>query len=95
MENLVHIASVKDGAIVHFPHSVYEYMKVSDKNGISGVVRLHYGEYINTRDLETEGLGVMCEVVYDNLDRMYYSDDEEDIDGASIIMYEPLGNNWW
>lgn len=95
MKNLVHIGSVQDGAIVRFPHSAYEYMKVCDKNGIGGVVRLLHVEYINTRDLEAEGLGVMCEVAYDNLDRMYYSDDEEDIDDANIIMYEPLGNNWW
>ena len=72
MKNLVNIASVKDGAIVHFPHSSYEYMKVCDKNGIGGVVRLLYGKYINTRELEAEGLGVMCEVAYDNLDDMYY-----------------------
>ena len=95
LENLVHIASVKDGAIVHFPHSAYEYMKVCDKNGIGGVVRFLHGEYINTRDLEAEGLGVMCEIAYDNLDRMYYSDDEEDIDDAGIAMRESLGNNWW
>ena len=75
MKNLVHIASVKDGTIVHFPNSAYEYMKVCDKNGIGGVVRLLSGEYINTRDLDSEGLGVMCEVAYDNLDRMYYSDE--------------------
>lgn len=72
MKNLVYIGSVQDGAIVHFPHSAYEYMKVCDKNGIGGVVRLSYGEYINTRDLEAEGLGVMCEVAYDNLDDMYF-----------------------
>ena len=72
MKNLVHIGSVQDGAIVHFPHSAYEYMKVCDKNGIGGVVRLLYGEYINIRDLEAEGLGVMCEVAYDNLNDMYY-----------------------
>ena len=72
MKNLVHIGSVQDGAIVHFPHSAYEYMKVCDKNGIGGVVRLLYGEYINIRDSETEGLGVMCEVAYDSLDDMYY-----------------------
>ena len=95
MKNLVHIGSVNDGAIVRFPHSAYEYMKVCDKNGIGGVVRLLHIEYINIRDLEVEGLGVMCEVAYDNLDRMYYSDDEENIDDASTVMYEPLGNNWW
>ena len=96
MKNLVHIASVKNGAIVHFSHSAYEYMKVCDKNGIGGVVRLLRGEYINTRDLEAAGLGVMCEVAYDNLDRLYYSDDdEEDIDDASVAMRESLGNNWW
>ena len=72
MKNLVYIGSVQDGAIVHFPHSAYEYMKVCDKNGIGGVVRLFYGEYINTRDLEAEGLGVMCEVAYDSLDDMYF-----------------------
>ena len=76
MKNLVHIVSVQDGAIVHFPHSAYEYMKVCDKNGIGGVVRLSYGEYINTRDLEAEGLGVMCEVAYDNLDDMYYQESD-------------------
>ena len=72
MKNLVHIASVKDGAIVHFPHSACEYMKVCDKNGIGGVIRLSYGEYINTRDLEAEGLGIMCEVAYNSLDDMYF-----------------------
>ena len=74
MKNLIHIDSVTKGAIVHFPNSAYEYMKVCDENGIGGVVRLLHGEYINTRDLETEGLGVMCEVTYDNLDDMYYQE---------------------
>ena len=74
MEDLVHIGSVKDGAIVRFPHSVYEYMKVCDRNGVGGVVRLFNGEYINTRDLEREGLGVMCKVTYENLDKMYYEE---------------------
>lgn len=78
MKNLVHIASVTDGAIVRFPNSAYEYMKVCDKNGIGGVVRLFHGEYINSRVLEAEGLGVMCEVAYDNLDLLYYSNDDED-----------------
>lgn len=76
MKNLVHIGSVKDGTIVRFPNSVYEYMKVCDRNGVGGVVRLINGEYINTRDLEREGLGVMCTVAYDNLDRMYYDEEE-------------------
>ena len=72
MKNLVHIDSVTKSTIVHFPHSAYEYMKVYDENGIGGVVRLPYGEYIDTRDLEAEGLGVMCEVAYDSLDDMYF-----------------------
>lgn len=94
MKNLVHIASVKDGAIVRFPHSAYEYMKVCDRYGVGGVVRLLHGEYINIGDLEFNGLGIMCEVAYDNLDRMYY-DDEDDIDDADIAMRESLGTNWW
>ena len=73
MKNLVHIASIKDCAIVHFPHSACEYMKVCDKNGIGGVIRLPYGEYINIRELEAEGLGIMCEVAYNSLDDMYFS----------------------
>ena len=82
MKNLIHIASVKDGAIVRFPHSACEYMKVCDKNGIGGVVRLPYGRYINTRDLNNEGLGMMCEIAYEDLDRMYYPDSYKDIDDA-------------
>lgn len=82
MKNLVHIASVNDGAIVHFPHSVYDYMKVCDENGIGGVVRLSCGEYISTRDLNKEGLGMMCEIAYDDLDRMYYPDIYAVIDGT-------------
>ena len=76
MKNLVHIGFIKDGAIVRFPNSVYEYMKVCDRNGVGGVVHLINGEYINTRDLEREGLGVMCAVAYENLDRMYYDEEE-------------------
>lgn len=74
MKNLVHIASVRDGSIVRFPNSAYEYMKVCDSNGIGGVVRLTQGEYINSRDLEREGLGMMCRVVYSDLDAMYTDD---------------------
>ena len=74
MKNLVHIGSVQDGAIVHFLHSACEYMKVCDKNGNGGVVRLPYGRYINTRDLNNEGLDMMCEIIYEDLDRMYYPD---------------------
>lgn len=95
MKNLVHIASVKDGAIVHFPYSVCEYMKVCDKNGNGGVVRLPYGRYINTRDLNNEGLGMMCEIVHEDLDRMYYPDSYKGIDDADIATRESLGNNWW
>ena len=82
MKNLVHIASVKDGAIIHFPHSAWDYMKVCDKNGKGGVVRLPYGRYINTRDLNNEGLGVMCEIAYEDLERMYFPNSYKDIDDA-------------
>lgn len=95
MKNLVHIASVKDGAIVQFPNSIFEYMKVCDRNGTGGVVHLLYGKYISAKDLEAESLGVMCRVAYDNLDELYYSDDEENMDDAEIAMRESLGDNWW
>ena len=95
MSKLTHIGLVHDGAIVHFPLSAYDYMKVCDRNGQGGVVRIHFGEYIAYSDLESEGLGVMCEVAYKNLDDMYYSEDDESTDDADIAMRESLGNNWW
>ena len=73
MKNLVHIDSVTKGAIINFPHSACEYMKVCDENGIGGVVRLPYGRYINIKDLGRDGLDVMCEIIYDDLDKMYSS----------------------
>lgn len=54
-----HIGFIKDGTILHFPNSVYDYMKVCDRNGIGGVVNLSTGLYISTSDLEKEGLSPM------------------------------------
>lgn len=98
--NLVHIASVTDGAIVSFPHSAYAYMKVCDSNGIGGVVRLSTGSYIPTRELEAEGLGLKCHVDFPTIDRMYAEtidteEDEDEIDDYAIAMRESLGKNWW
>ena len=52
----IHIGSIKEGTIFHFPNSVYDYMKVCNKNGVGGVVNLSTGLYISTSDLEKEGL---------------------------------------
>lgn len=74
-KNLVHIGSVPDGAIVSFKNSPYYYMKVCDKNGNGGVVRLHNGGYIPTRDLKDEGVDVMCYVEWGDIDSMYANED--------------------
>lgn len=55
----IHIGFIKEGTILHFPNSVYDYMKVCDRNGIGGVVNLSTGLYISTSDLEKEGLSPM------------------------------------
>lgn len=57
----IHIGSIKDGTIFHFLNSVYDYMKVCDRNGIGGVVNLSTGLYISTLDLEKEGLSPMID----------------------------------
>ena len=71
------VGSVKDGSIICFPTSIFMFMKVCDKNGHGGVVRLYGGKYIGSESLEAENLGLYCNVVYDDIDKMYY-DGEED-----------------
>ena len=55
----IHIGFIKEGTILHFPNSVYDYMKVCDRNGVGGIVNLSTGLYISTSDLEKEGLSPM------------------------------------
>ena len=55
----IHIGFIKEGTILHFPNSVYDYMKVCDRNGVGGVVNLSTGLYIPVSDLEKEGLSPM------------------------------------
>lgn len=57
----IHIGSIKDGTIFHFPNSVYDYMKVCDRNGVGGVVKLSTGLYISISNLEKEGLSPMID----------------------------------
>ena len=56
-----HIGFIKEGTILHFPNSVYDYMKVCDRNGIGGIVNLSTGLYISTSDLEEEELSPMID----------------------------------
>ena len=78
MSNLVHIASVPDGAIVHFPHSVCEYMKVSDPYYVhKGVIDLSCGHFIPCGGLTRMGLDPACEIVAnsfaDYYDKIFYA----------------------
>lgn len=71
MKEMISVSDVPNGAIVRFPFSVYEYMKVGDGKGNCGVVRLFFGEYIAECDLVRSGLSTMCKVAYNDLDEMY------------------------
>lgn len=57
----IHIGFIKEGTILHFFNSVYNYMKVCSREGIGGVVNLSTGLYISTSDLEKEGLSPMID----------------------------------
>ena len=57
----IHVGFIKEGTILHFSNSVYDYMKVCDRNGVGGVVNLSTGLYISTSDLDKEGLSQMID----------------------------------
>ena len=67
---MVHYASVKDGSIIEFPTSAYYYMKVCDRNGQGGIVRLSTGEYLSRAQLLLDGLGEYCKVVADDIEKL-------------------------
>ena len=62
----IHIGFIKEGTVLHFPNSVYDYMKVCDRNGVGGVVNLSTGLYISTSNLEKEGLSPMIDCPIEN-----------------------------
>ena len=62
----VHIGFIKEGTIIHFPNSVYDYMKVCGRDGVGGVVNLSTGLYISTSELEEEGLPSMIDCPAEN-----------------------------
>lgn len=72
MEEWVHISSVQDGSIITFNDDLFYWMKVCDKNGIGGVVRLYGGLYIPVSELKKTSVKIVAK----NLDELYY--DEED-----------------
>ena len=66
----IHIGFIKEGTIFHFPNSVYDYMKVCDRNGVGGVVNLSTDLYISTSNLEKEKLSPMIYCPAEN--SLYY-----------------------
>ena len=62
----IHIGSIKEGTIFHFPNSEYDYMKVCDRNGIGGVVNLSTGLYNSTSNLEKERLNKKIDYPIEN-----------------------------
>ena len=62
----IHIGFIKEGTVLHFPNSVYDYMKVCDRNGVGGVANLSTGLYISISNLEKEGLSPMIDYPIEN-----------------------------
>lgn len=78
MSEIVHYASVQDGAVVQFPFSAYYFLKVCTRRGEGGVVNLWTGELLFARELEADNLGQYCKVVADSLDEFVCEDDDAD-----------------
>lgn len=62
----IHVGFIKEGTILHFPNSAYDYMKVCGRDGVGGVVNLSTGLYIPTSELEEEGLPSMIDCPAEN-----------------------------
>ena len=62
----IHIGFIKEGTILHFPNSAYDYMKVCGRTGIGGVVNLSTGLYISTSELEEEGFSPLIDCPVNN-----------------------------
>lgn len=78
MPEIVHYASVKDGAIIQFPFSAYYFMKVCSRDGIGAIVNLFTGELLNKNHLMQDNLGLYCKVVADNIESFLQEDEEKD-----------------
>ena len=86
---MVRLCSVPDGAIIHFPNSARDYMKVCDKNGVDGVVALDNGMYVKAHDLSYLGLSAdSVEIVYKRED-FCFSFEEPPYYGQSIFELNP------
>ncbi len=77
MNEIIHVSAAPDGAILEFPFSICHFMKVCNPyTGIGGVVELLRGVYLTYADLEKCGMGQYCRVVCENLDALYYEDED-------------------
>lgn len=92
MSEIIHYASVKDGAVVQFPFSAYYFMKVCTRDGHGAIVNLWTGELLFARELEADNLGHYCKVVADSLDEFVREDEEEEQDESSSIQSYCIGN---
>lgn len=68
---LVCIGSVPYGAVVEFPHSVFDYLRVFDGTMLGAVVRLHGGDLIPVKELHKRALGNQCYIVANSVDELY------------------------
>ena len=81
---MIHYASVKDGAIVQFPFSAYYFLKVCTRDGHGAIVNLLTGELLFARELEADNLGQYCKVIADSFE--FVREDEPD---CSCCAYNP------
>ena len=74
MNEIIHVSTAPDGAILEFPFSACHFMKVCNPyTGIGGAVDLSHGAYFTYDDLEKRGVGQYCRVVCGDLDDLYYA----------------------
>ena len=62
MSAYTHVASVRDGAVIRFRSSAYNWIKCCDSNGQGGVVNLHTGLYIRATEDELARYGFFTDV---------------------------------
>lgn len=95
MPEIVHYASVKDGAVIQFPFSAYYFMKVCTRDGHGAVVNLCTGELLFNEHLEQDNLGYYCQVVANSFDAdEFVREDEEDEPWHDEMATNGYPNGW-
>lgn len=68
---LICVGSVPYGAVIEFPHSAFDYLRVSDGTMLGAIVKLYNGEAIPIKELHKRALGNQCYIVANSVDELY------------------------